>query len=123
MQGLSVRVARAVNGALERKGSVFADRYHARALTTPRAVRFALRYVLLNARKHFPRGAAEVPMGFVDPCSSAPWFDGFGRPRELAFGAAQCRADFARQGLKEAAPVAHAADVAAAGRLSSGGSV
>ncbi|HEU4583511.1 MAG TPA: transposase [Polyangiaceae bacterium] len=98
MQGLSIRVARAVNRGLSRTGRVFADRYHARALTMPRAVHFALRYVLLNARKHQrsprPRRAAvdtELPSGFVDPCSSAPWFDGFSRPAELAFDAASAR--------------------------------
>jgi REP element-mobilizing transposase RayT len=96
MQGISIRVARAVNGALSRAGRVFADRYHARALTTPRAPYLAVRYVLLNARKHQrSRGrapaTAELPTGFVDPCSSAPWFDGFSRPGELAFGAASAR--------------------------------
>jgi putative transposase len=105
MQGLSVRVARAANGELGRTGRVFADRYHARALTTPRAVRFALRYVLLNARKHEARGVEALPFGFVDPCSSAAWFEGFARPRGLAFGAAECRADFARGGFVEEAPV------------------
>jgi hypothetical protein len=70
---------------------VFADRYHARALKTPRSVRCALRYVLLNARKH-ERGA--VPFGFIDGCSSAAWFDGFARPRELIFGARECREQF-----------------------------
>ena len=48
VQGLAIRLARAVNRQLERKGRLFADRYHARALTTPRAVKFALRYVLSN---------------------------------------------------------------------------
>ena len=32
MQGLAIRLARRVNGALGRSGSMFADRYHARAL-------------------------------------------------------------------------------------------
>src|SRR5687768_17017688 len=105
VQGLSVRVARAVNAQLTRRGPVFADRYHARSLKTPRAVRFALRYVLLNARKHEARSAQAVSVGFVDPCSSAAWFEGFARPLELAFGAAQCRADFGRSGLREEAPV------------------
>jgi REP element-mobilizing transposase RayT len=111
MQGLSIRVARAVNGALPRKGKVFADRYHARALTTPRAVHVALRYVLLNGRKHQrstrpPRAAieAELSSGFVDPCSSAPWFDGFSRPAELAFGAASARRRW-RACSERAAPV------------------
>ncbi len=114
LQGLSIRVARATNGELGRKGRVFADRYHARALTTPRAVRCALRYVLLNfrkheARKHEARQAAQaVPLGFVDPCSSAAWFDGFARPRELAFGAEQCRGAFAQCALTEEVPVVRA---------------
>jgi REP element-mobilizing transposase RayT len=93
MQGLSIRVARAINRRLQRRGRVFADRYHARALKTPRAARWALRYVLLNARKH-ERGTMALPFGFVDPCSSSAWFDGFARPRELVFGARECRQDF-----------------------------
>ena len=43
LQGLTVRVARAVNRRLQRTGRLFADRYHARALKTPRAAHFALR--------------------------------------------------------------------------------
>jgi len=98
VQGLSIRVAKALNRRLQRRGKVFAERYHARALTTPRAVRWALRYVLLNARKH-ERGAGAVPFGFVDPCSSAAWFDGFARPPELVFGARQCREEFRRSAV------------------------
>jgi len=93
VQGLSIRVARAVNRQLQRRGKVFADRYHARALKTPRAARWALRYVLLNVRKH-EHGAGTVPFGFIDGCSSAAWFDGFARPAELVFGARQCREEF-----------------------------
>lgn len=111
VQGLNIRVARAINGQLGRKGRVFADRYHARALQTPRAVHFALRYVLLNARKHqrstrSPLAAteSELPTGFVDSCSSAPWFNGFRRPIELAFGAARARARW-RAGSTLEAPV------------------
>jgi len=99
VQGLSIRVARAINRRLQRHGKVFADRYHARALKTPRSVRWALRYVLLNVRKH-ERGAWDLPFGFVDSCSSAAWFNGFARPAELIFGARQCREEFrARHGL------------------------
>ena len=50
-RGLSIRVARAVNRHLERRGKVFGDRYHPRSLTTPREVRTALVYVLQNWRK------------------------------------------------------------------------
>lgn len=95
MQGLAIRVARAVNRRLRRTGSLFADRYHARILKTPREVRFALRYVLLNARKH-ERGRSVVPHGYVDACSSAPWFDDFHRPPELVFGARSVREEWAK---------------------------
>ncbi|MBK7398643.1 MAG: hypothetical protein IPJ34_20685 [Myxococcales bacterium] len=71
-QGLGVRLARAINRALGRRGRVFDDRYHARALRTPREVRIALAYVLHNFKKH----QVWVPT-VVDPCSSALWFDGF----------------------------------------------
>jgi len=80
MLGLSVRVARALNALWRRRGQVFADRFHARLLRTPREVRNALVYVLQNARKH---GAwhAERP----DPFSSGPWFDGWkGRSEKLS---------------------------------------
>jgi REP element-mobilizing transposase RayT len=74
LRGLTIRVARAVNRSLAVTGPVWGDRYHARALKTPRAVRNALVYVLMNARKH---GEA-LPTG-VDALSSAPWFAGFVR--------------------------------------------
>jgi REP element-mobilizing transposase RayT len=80
VQGLSIRVARAVNRELERKGRLFADRYHARALKTPREVRFALRYVLLNAHKHARglQGLASrirVYEGVPAKCRPGTWFD------------------------------------------------
>ncbi len=71
MRGLAIRVARAVNRALGRRGRVWGDRYHARALTTPRAARHALVYVLMNFKKH---GAQRT---VVDARSSALWFDGW----------------------------------------------
>ena len=78
MRGLGVRVARAVNGVLECAGRVIDDRYHARALGTPREVRNALRYVLLNARRH------GRDLSF-DRASSAAAFDGWshGRARDV----------------------------------------
>jgi putative transposase len=67
IHGLAVRMARALNRTWRRTGTVFADRYHARVLRTPREVRNALAYVLLNARKH---GARRI--GALDPFSSGP---------------------------------------------------
>jgi REP element-mobilizing transposase RayT len=72
MRGLTIRTARAVNRAAFRCGRVWAERYHARPLASPRQVRNVLVYILRNGRKH---ESAEV--GAFDPCSSAPWFDGF----------------------------------------------
>lgn len=71
MQGLLVRVARALNHLWDRRGSVFEDRFHARALRTPREVRSALVYVLNNARHHGLRLLG------IDPYSSGWWFDGW----------------------------------------------
>jgi hypothetical protein len=74
VQGLAIRIAKALNRALARRGAVWADRYHARLLPTPREVRNALVYVLNNFRKHV-RGASGI-----DPCSSARWFRGWTTP-------------------------------------------
>ncbi|WXA98916.1 transposase [Pendulispora brunnea] len=71
MRGLSIRLARAINRALARRGSVWKERYHAHALKRPREVRNALLYVLMNHRKH---GAS---LAWLDPHSSAAWFDGW----------------------------------------------
>ena len=71
MQGLLVRVARALNALWGRAGSVFSDRFHARALRTPREVRAALVYVFQNARRH------GIRLVGIDPFSSGAWFDGW----------------------------------------------
>jgi hypothetical protein len=68
IQGLCIRIARAVNRVLQRTGRLFADRYHVRALTSPRAVKFAVRYVLLNARKQ--RSGALQPQRAESGCHS-----------------------------------------------------
>ena len=93
MKGLAVRLARAVNRELGRTGAVLRDRYHARLLTTPRQTRNAIAYVLCNARKHAV--APPIP-GWLDPCSSAPTFDGWSRTI--------CRVDWAVDGMAVAAP-------------------
>ena len=60
------------------RGGLFADRYHMRVLKTPREVRNAIRYVLLNAARH-RRGALRTR---IDPASSGRWFDGWKRGAE-----------------------------------------
>ena len=76
MQGLLVRIARALNRIWKRTGSVFADRYHERVLLSPRQVRNALCYVLTNARKH----GLKLPDDMPDPFTSGDSFDGWLEP-------------------------------------------
>jgi REP element-mobilizing transposase RayT len=77
MQGLNIRLAKALNRALRRKGRVFVDRYHAQPLRSPKQVRAALRYVLLQQRRHAAKAGGGMTTQ-LDPCSSAPLFDGWG---------------------------------------------
>ena len=72
MQGLAIRMARRLNRLADRRGKLFADRYHARTLTSPREVRNALVYVLQNAAHHNANMA-----GLLDVYSSAAYFDGW----------------------------------------------
>ena len=77
IQGLAIRIARALNKLWRRKGKVFADRYHDRVLKTPRDVRNVLHYVMHNAKKHEAEGRMIRQQSPIDPFSSAPFFDGF----------------------------------------------
>jgi REP element-mobilizing transposase RayT len=53
MQGLNIRLAKALNKWLNRSGRVFADHYHSRLLLTPTEVANAIGYVLNNAAHHY----------------------------------------------------------------------
>jgi REP element-mobilizing transposase RayT len=80
MMAIGARLARAVNRTVGRSGRVLADRYHVRLLPTPREVRNALRYVLLNARRHAAAVRSAMTRAVrLDPASSARWFDGWRR--------------------------------------------
>ena len=70
IQGLAVRLARALNRLASRTGKVFADRYHVHVLRSLREVRNALPYVLENFRHHLREDVAPRK---ADPCSSAAW--------------------------------------------------
>jgi len=79
-QGLAIRVARAINRVVRRRGRVWHGRYHAHVLRAPREVRNAFVYVLQNFRKHLRavpgidprvvgalvRGMAKHPYGIFD---------------------------------------------------------
>jgi REP element-mobilizing transposase RayT len=82
VQGLAIRVAKAINRVLGRRGAVWGDRYHARDLANPREVRNALVYVLQNWKKHVPGARG------TDPRSSAAWFTGWRTPLASRLGPA-----------------------------------
>jgi putative transposase len=72
LQGLAIRLAKAINRASGRDGSVFADRYHAHLLKTPSEVRNAIVYVRRNFHKHVRENTGRiVPASWRDPFSSA----------------------------------------------------
>ena len=83
VRGFSISAARQINKAVterggdRRTGKVIGDRYHARSLTSPRAVRNTLAYCLCNWRHH---GEDQVEPGRswrVDPFSSGALFFGW----------------------------------------------
>ena len=80
LQGLAIRIAKALNKLWRRRGGVFADRYHDRILKTPREVRNALLYVLANGKKHAAEGREVAVPQAIDTFTSAPWFEGFREP-------------------------------------------
>ncbi|MGH7288280.1 MAG: transposase [Myxococcota bacterium] len=79
MKSIAARLARAINRVCGRSGPVLDGRFHHRLLRTPREVRRALAYVLLNARRHLAkrRTLSRTAAGRLDPASSARWFDGW----------------------------------------------
>jgi hypothetical protein len=89
MKSIASLFAFAVNRALGRTGKVLRDRYHHKVLKSPRQVRNAIAYVLLNARRHAAKRIAKLrkagvkniaPLGRargVDVYSSARWFEGW----------------------------------------------
>ena len=80
MKSISSRLAFAVNRVFRRQGPVLDGRYHVHVLRTPREVRAALAYVLLNARKHWVERRGAAPPVRLDEASSGRWFDGW-KPR------------------------------------------
>src|SRR5262245_61245711 len=89
VKGFEISAARRLNAERSkeikrrRKGTVFADRYHARAIGSVRDMRNVLNYVLNNWRHH-PRGdrGPRLFAGKLDPYSSAVFFPGW-RERTL----------------------------------------
>jgi len=65
MQGLNVRIAKALNRVMGTRGSVLGDHFHAGLLVTPTQLVNAIAYVLGNAAHHYGSDAGN------DPFSSA----------------------------------------------------
>lgn len=96
MQGLATRMAKALSRLWDRRGTVFAERYHSVVLRTARQVRNALRYVLNNVLRH----GGHLPVGRPDPCSSGEWFDGWKDLRPRSPDEADCPVIPARSALQ-----------------------
>ena len=78
MQGLAIRVAKALNRRWRRSGKVFRERFFARAVKRASAMRRVVVYVLQNARRHGVR----LERGRPDPYSSGAWYRFWhGRPK------------------------------------------
>jgi REP element-mobilizing transposase RayT len=71
MQGLTIRLAKALNRMMARHGRVFADHYFARILMTPREVANAVKYVLENRQHHAAELGIVLPADYRDPFASA----------------------------------------------------
>jgi REP element-mobilizing transposase RayT len=80
LQGFQISAARNINTRLgescyrRRRGRVFADRYFADAITSPRRARNALSYTINNWRKHGEDRAGLASTWLVDPFSSGVSF-------------------------------------------------
>ncbi len=77
VKGLSIRLAKRINAALGQRGRVSSDRYFARILKTPRQTRACLCYVINNCRRHDAQRRQARDRGWIDPCSSGAFFDGW----------------------------------------------
>ena len=71
MQGLTIRLANALNRVMRRRGPVFADHYHSRIVRTPTEAARVLAYVLRNFARHAQDWGEQVPEDEPDPYSSA----------------------------------------------------
>lgn len=77
MRSFTIRLAKAMNVRFERRGRFFDHRYDARALRSPREVRNALQYVLLNVRKHEAEHGRTLSREWIDERSTGVTFDGW----------------------------------------------
>jgi putative transposase len=92
MQGLAIRISKALNGMMDCAGKVLADRYHARILRTPTEVERVVRYVRNNRDVHRARwGRATTTR--ADPYSSSSPGHGIALPNAHTYLLVRGRAD------------------------------
>ncbi len=84
MQAFQISAAKHINATMNRRGTVFPDRYHAEIIRSRRRARNALAYVLNNWRKHREPLVREYA---VDPFSTAVEFDGWRDLHQTGFPA------------------------------------
>ena len=78
LKSIAARFSRGVNRVFHRAGRVLVDRCHVHVLRTPREVRNAIGYVLLNSRRHLAKCGRPLPeITRIDPASSGRWFAGW----------------------------------------------
>jgi REP-associated tyrosine transposase len=78
VQALAISLAKRINKACERRGKLFAYRFHETAITSPRQARNALAYVLNNWRHHNEHLANPVARAAaLDPYATGLSFDGW----------------------------------------------
>ncbi|HWB74011.1 MAG TPA: transposase [Nannocystaceae bacterium] len=106
MKALLTPLALQLNRHFGRKGRLFAGRYHSHVLTTPREVKNALLYVLLDARKHAAESGDDYAPHWLDPYSSAATFRGWSRPMSIAsapdVGTSPAQTWYLREGWRKA---------------------
>ena len=85
MRSLAIMAARAINRVLGRQGKVFAYRYHASSISSPRQMRNALSYVLNNWRRHDEDETCEAAhRAMLDPYTTAISFRGWREAEQFA---------------------------------------
>src|SRR2546428_6392285 len=78
MQGLLIRIAKALNRMMRGEGRVFADHYHSRLLRTPTELVNAIAYVLSNHEHHYgdrgdDRFSSLTPAALPQLCVPGTW--------------------------------------------------
>jgi len=83
MKAFEISAAKRLNAMVsrrrgrQRRGRVFADRYHREVITSPRQARNCLAYVLNNWRKHGEHSRGQATRWTLDPYSTAMAFYGW----------------------------------------------